>query len=400
MSSGSLSQRAVVVCPVVPYPAVGGSHKRTLRLLEAMDRAGAHPHIVTADHRSCAGVAELRSRGWDVDVLSHPTPQLRSRARQHLRRLPSPYLTLVAARIRELSGGGSAFVQLEHTQSAYYGEAIAGARCILSLHNVDSRLARSVVRTERPFTVEWVRAWNRWHAMRSVERRAVQSAEVVLCVSDLDREALEPLSRKVLVVPNGVDESLFAISPVLPREERVLFFGQFDYRPNAAGLARFLQEGWPELLAFRPAARLRLAGAGMAPDLLRVVARTRAVEPLGFVPDVEHEIAASRLVIVPIWAGGGTRLKVLESLAAARPLAGTPLGVEGIGFEHDRHGLVAETPLELARASASLLADTPRSLRLAAEGRRLAERFRWSGTVRPAEELYARWLSDPLDRGA
>ena len=399
MNGGPQSQRAVVICPVVPYPAVGGGHKRTLRLLEAMDRAGAHPHLLTADDRGSQGVAELRSRGWEVDVLPHPPSRLRSRVHQHLQRLPSPYLPAIAARVRELTSEGCAFVQVEHTQSAYYAEAIAAARCILSLQNVDSRLARSVVRTERPLTLQWARNWNRWNAMRSVERRAVARADVVLCVSEFDRRELEPLSRNIIVVPNGVDEPLFAIPTDLPREERVLFFGQWDYQPNAAGLQRFLHEGWPELLASRPAARLRLAGAGMGADLLRAVERSNAVEPLGFVPDVEDEIAASRLVIVPIWAGAGTRLKVLESLAAARPLVGTPLGVEGVGFEHDRHGLVAETPLELARASASLLSDTPRSLRLAAEGRRLAERFRWSETVRPAEGLYARWLSDPLERG-
>jgi glycosyltransferase involved in cell wall biosynthesis len=99
------------------------------------------------------------------------------------------------------------------------------------------------------------------------------------------------------------------------------------------------------------------------------------------------------VVIVPIWAGGGTRLKVLESLAAGRPLAGTSLGVAGIGFESGRHGVVADTAAALGHAVAELLADDGLSLRLATEGRRLAERFRWARVMSPAEQLYARLLA-------
>src|SRR5919106_5558473 len=60
------SARAAVICPVLPYPPVGGGHKRTLRLLEAMERAHVTPQIVTTDGSRPDGVAELRGRGWSV----------------------------------------------------------------------------------------------------------------------------------------------------------------------------------------------------------------------------------------------------------------------------------------------------------------------------------------------
>jgi glycosyltransferase involved in cell wall biosynthesis len=71
---------------------------------------------------------------------------------------------------------------------------------------------------------------------------------------------------------------------------------------------------------------------------------------------------------------------------------GTPLGVEGIGFEHGWHGIVAETPAALADAAATLLDEPERAGRLGAEGRALAERFRWSEATRPAVALYERLL--------
>jgi glycosyltransferase involved in cell wall biosynthesis len=381
----------VVISPVLPYPAVGGGHKRTLRLLEAIERAGGAPHVVTADPRPSAAADALRARGWGVELFSEPRG-LPARARQHAARLPSPYVPELAARVGELVAEGCAFVQVEHTQCAYYEHVFDGTPWVLSLHNVDSALLRGIAHSERPLSRAWVSAWNRSRALRALERRKVPAADAVLCVSDADRDMLAALGSEPLLVPNGVDDSFFEVPAAPPREERILFFGQFDYAPNASGIARFLAEGWPHLAAARPAARLVLAGRGMAPGLERAVAAAERVEALGFVDDVERELAASRFTIAPLWEGGGTRLKVLESLAAARTVVGTPLGVEGMGFEDGRHGAVADTPSALADAAASLLESPELASRLADEGRRLAARFRWSEATRPAAALYERLL--------
>jgi glycosyltransferase involved in cell wall biosynthesis len=385
-------RRAVVICPAVPFPPLGGGHKRTLRLLEAIERAGAVPHLLTDDPRSPDGVEALRERGWEVDVVPRSPPTLRARSIQHLRRLPSPYLELVAGRLRALVAEGCAFVQAEHTQSAYYTAAIDPARSILSLHNIDSERLRSVAHNERPLTLAWGRAWNRWHSTRTVEHRSLGDADAVLCVSEADRERIAARARRVLLVPNGVDDDLFEVGDRLPETEDVLFFGQLDYGPNQDGLERFLLEAWPALAAARPAARLRIAGSGMSTSLSALVDRADGAEAVGFVPDLRSELARARLAIVPLWQGGGTRLKALESLAAARPVVGTRLGLDGIGFRHGVHGLVADTPAELARACERLLVDAEASHALAAAGRRLAKGFRWERVTAPAEAIYRAWL--------
>jgi glycosyltransferase involved in cell wall biosynthesis len=387
------ARRAVVICPVVPFPPVGGGHKRTLRLIEAMERAGGAPHLVTHDQTSPEGVEALRRRGWAVDVLEPVRPTLRSRAVQHLRRLPSPYLTPVAERVRSLVAQGCAFVQAEHTQSAYYGGALAPAKWALSLHNVDSELLRTVVRDKRPLTPGWGRAWNRWHSTRTVERRVLARADAVLCVSVRDRDWIASRTARVLLVPNGVDGDLFEVDGRGGDGEDVLFFGQLAFAPNARGVERFLREAWPAVVAERPRARLRIAGAGMSPSLAAVVERTPGAEAVGFVPELTTELRRARLVVAPLWQGGGTRLKVLESLAAARPVVGTSLGVGGVGFEHDVHGLVADRPEALARACVELLADPGRSRSLGANGRELADAFRWERVTAPAERLYRDWLA-------
>ena len=264
--------RIVVVCPVVPYPPVDGGRKRTLRLLEAAERVGLTPHLLTTDPGPEGALEALRGRGWTIEVLAEPGQGPRARLRQQLRRLPSPFLPAVDARLRELAGSPDVLVQVEHTQSAYYGRALRDVPWVLSLHNVDSELMRSIARTERPGTVAWLRAWNRWQAMRAVERREVARAPAVLCVSERDRDLLARDGAEPVIAPNGVDDEFFEVPAEGGEEQRVVFFGRLDYPPNDHGIVRFLREGWGIVLAANPEARLRVVGGG-ASARLRELAR-------------------------------------------------------------------------------------------------------------------------------
>ncbi|TMK57659.1 MAG: glycosyltransferase [Actinobacteria bacterium] len=384
------SDRLLVVCPVLPFPPIDGGRKRTLRLLEAAAAAGFIPHILTTDGEDPTLVAALRERGWTVEVLAPPPTTLRHRLHQHLKRLPSPFIPSVDARLRELVHEPRTVVQIEHTQSAYYDQALAGIPWVLSLHNVDSELLRTIAQTKRPGTAAWLRAWSQWQAMRTVERREVRRATATLCVSESDGRQLEAPGAELIVSPNGIDDDFFEIPLEGAEADRVLFFGRHDYPPNEHGLARFLREAWPLVSAARPGARLRIAGSGATEEVRELSAATPGVEFIGFVDDLSAEIAASSLTVVPLWAGGGTRLKVVEGMASSRPIVGTGLGVEGVGFESGRHGIVAESPPDLATGVTELLADPGRARELGVAARAHADRFRWKYTTAPAVDLYRR----------
>jgi polysaccharide biosynthesis protein PslH len=391
------SDRLLVVCPVLPFPPIDGGRKRTLRLLEAAAADDFIPHILTTDGEDPDLVEALRGRGWTVEVLAPPPATPRHRLHQHLRRLPSPFIPSVDARLRQLAGDPRTVVQIEHTQSAYYDRALTGVPWVLSLHNVDSELLRTIARTKRPGTAAWLRGWSQWQAMRTVERREVKRATATLCVSESDREELEAPGAELIVAPNGIDDGFFEIPLEGAEPDRVLFFGRHDYPPNEHGLARFLREGWPQVTAARPGARLRVAGSGATEEVRELSAATPGVEFIGFVDDLNAEIAASSLTIVPLWAGGGTRLKVVEGMASSRPIVGTALGVEGVGFESGRHGIVAESPRELAAGVAQLLGDPGQARELGLAAREHADRFRWRYTTAPAVDLYRRLLGRTPD---
>jgi polysaccharide biosynthesis protein PslH len=384
--------RALVVCPVLPHPPVTGGQKRTLRLIEAIARAGGRPHLLTADDRDPRAAEALRARGWAVELVPEPPPSARRRIRQHLERRPSPYLTGVAARIRSLAPG-SALLQLEHTQSAYY--AVAGVPTVLSLHNLDSRLLERVARTRTPGTPAWARDWNRALATRTTERRAFPHADLVVCVSREDAEAAAAAGARTLLAPNGVDPELFAVRPA-GAAPRAAFFGTFGYEPNARGLQRFLADGWPEVRRRVPDARLAVAGAGLEPARFGA---HQGVEMLGLVEDVAELLAGAAAVVVPVWEGGGTRLKVLEALAAARPVASTTVGVEGIGVAEGREALLADDPKALGAALARLLSDPGTAAEMGAAGRKLAEPYRWERALADLERVYRGYLDTRRESG-
>lgn len=377
---------AALVCPRFPYPPVSGGVKRTLRLAECMQRAGLHPTILTDDRPDPGALGELARRGMGCQVAGDRGFGWTRRVQQHLLRLPGPRSGSIVSGARAIAAEGG-MIQLEGVIAASHVAFQSSGPIVFSTHNVEEELAYSAAGAVPRLTVDGLRRRYHAHRVGRTERRTARVADAVICVSDADAEAFAREAQHVVIAPNGVDEEFFAV-PITDRGEDVLFFGQFTYAPNLEGVKRFLAGGWPVLARLRPQSRLLIAGEGsrelLGPDL----ADDSRVVVVGLVDDVAATIARARLTLVPIWRGGGTRLKVLESLAAGRPVVGTPLGVSGVGFQSGRHGLVAESPTELGAAAAELLAQPEVLAAMAAEGPRLAEAYRWERALAPAEELY------------
>jgi glycosyltransferase involved in cell wall biosynthesis len=263
-----------------------------------------------------------------------------------------------------------------------------GVPVIASLHNVDSK-ARAAEEAGKG-VAERARHRYRISRIAAVEARAVRTASLTVAVSESDRQHFERAgAKRVMLVPNGVDEALLDIDWAPGAGADVLFFGQLSYRPNTEGITRFIHLGWPRVRERAPEATLRVVGPNAGRELARVVDQTDGVELVGLVPELAPELASARVVIAPIRFGGGTRIKVLEAMAAARPVVGTGLGVEEIGFVDGRHGLIRETDAALADAVVELLHDPARAQRLGAAARALAQGFGWSRVSAPLEAYYA-----------
>jgi sugar transferase (PEP-CTERM/EpsH1 system associated) len=256
-------------------------------------------------------------------------------------------------------------------------------------HNLESELLDRYWRHERALPRRLYAAQT-VPKLRAAERIFLQSADAHLVVSDSDRRALLEIDPQanVCVVENGVDADFFRDRDGgEPRRFRILFVGAMDYSANVDAAVWFTREVWP-LVRGRSGLVLTLVGRSPA-AAVRALADGSDVQVTGTVPDVRPFYREALLQVVPLRTGAGTRLKILESMAAGVPVVSTALGAEGLRVRPGEHFLLAESPQEFRDGIFRLLDDAELWRRLAESGRELARReYDWSVVCAPMRELY------------
>jgi len=225
--------------------------------------------------------------------------------------------------------------------------------------------------------------------------RSLRKRFDALCIcKDEDRRLLDAGPAAVHVVPNGVE------IPANPRARphrpgNILFVGTLWYQPNIDSLTHFVSSVLPRIRTEVPQAGLTVAGRGPVSDELRALLE-RAGAALHESPatlDAFYDAAA--ISVAPLQTGGGTSIKVLESLAHAVPTVATPTAVRGLGLAAGTHLAVAESAEDFAAACVGLLRDPERGLALGRGGREeVARRFSWDFAGANARAALRQLLGD------
>jgi glycosyltransferase involved in cell wall biosynthesis len=157
---------------------------------------------------------------------------------------------------------------------------------------------------------------------------------------------------RVSVVENGVDTSYFRPQRDVERDPaQMLFMGSLDWRPNQDAAIQLLTDILPKVRASVPRASAVLVGR-RPPEWLRAkVNATPGAELHADVPDVRPFLARCGFLVVPLRIGGGSRLKILEALAAGTPVVSTGVGAEGLELTPGRDLLVANASEEMVSAA-------------------------------------------------
>jgi glycosyltransferase involved in cell wall biosynthesis len=277
--------------------------------------------------------------------------------------------TALAGREYELS-------VIEHFWCAAYLPLLArhAAKVVLNLHNIESLWHERCARTE-PWPVAALHRRFRTASL-ALERRLLPRFHCILVTSEEDGRlatSIAPGSR-VIIYPNGIP---FHPLPDSPKRFEVVFSGVLDYEPNRSAIRYFLHTVWPRLRRSHPGLRWRIVGRN--PEAVAsLVAGRPDIECTGAVDDAVRLMAESQVAVVPVLAGSGTRVKILEMWAAGLPVVSTTLGAEGLGARAGEHLLLADDPAAFAEAVSSLLASAESRLRLGKAGRaRYEEHFSW-----------------------
>jgi glycosyltransferase involved in cell wall biosynthesis len=286
----------------------------------------------------------------------------------------------LAAEVRRATTPAPDLLLVAYSQLAPFLHECQADRKIMDLHNVESWLMASYARSQG--AAKRLAAGMEASALRRLEARALSVTDAVAVVSRSDAERLPPVQASVLVCPNGwePEDSLPAAT-----EPVAAFVALMSWAPNVDAAVWLAKEVWPAVIRQEPRARLVLVGRDPAPAV-QSLARPD-VKVTGTVPDVRPYLAATRVALAPLRAGGGTRLKILEALGAARPVVATTVGAEGLEDLIGEGLTVADDPLEMAGVIAGLLQDPERAAQLGRRGREaVMARYRWDRTLAPLLE--------------
>jgi polysaccharide biosynthesis protein PslH len=271
-------------------------------------------------------------------------------------------------------------------------------RLILDEHNAEYVLQRRAFEIDLAVPSRWVAALyslQQWFKLRHYERHICKQMDGILTVSETDRQQLLKLrpGKPVEVVANGVDVTYFDevdVSGTPLGEASVVFTGTMDFRPNVDAVTWFAYAIWPRVIQAVPTARFYIVGRNPKSEVLNLEHESGIVAT-GAVRDVRPYLKGAVLGVVPLRMGGGSRLKILESMAASLPVVSTSLGAEGIDITPGENIAIADDPEEFARTIVALIGDSQRRAALAANGRRLvAARYDWPGIVPELDAIYGR----------
>jgi len=233
--------------------------------------------------------------------------------------------------------------------------------------------------------------------LKRYEASLVEQFDQTLAVSEIDKRALLQASptaskydSKISVIPIAVDCTTLQPIRRADGSHNILTVGTLFYPPNADGVRWFLSDVFSIVQKQFPAVTLSVVGPRPPKDIVEFGKRNaECVQVTGYVPDLQPYFERAALMVVPVRAGSGMRVRILEALARGIPVVTTTTGVEGIDAIAGEHLLVADEPNEFANAIVRLLRDPQLGATLAQNGRRLAEqKYDWQVVLPKLEAVY------------
>jgi polysaccharide biosynthesis protein PslH len=377
-----MKRSILVVAPYLPVPADFGGAIRVFHLVRELARDHDVMLIAPTTGSEFASIAEL---GRICDVTAVPagltarhSPGVSKRVMQARSIMSHRSFLEMATRSEQFEAVVDRLfltrqidlVQYEFTQMALFPPP-RPCPTIIDAHNIEHELLRRVARGHTsPLAAHLKRLESR--KIRRLEARLWGSVTTCIATSSRDAEAISAHAMAPpRVVPNGVDTAAFARpARVVRRPHHVVFTGVMRHQPNVDGVTWYVERVHPLVRQAVPGATVSIVGADPPASIRRLASSTVSVT--GRVDDVRPFLHEASAAIVPLLAGGGTRLKIVEAFAAGTPVVSTPVGAEGLDVRNDVELLIAADPKEFANSVVSLLTNPVLAERMTRAALRLA----------------------------
>ena len=401
--------KILVVYPYVPYPLNRGAYHRAFHLLKGIARDHDVDLLALAENGEGAEhkhVFEEFCREVEVAPFQHPAWE-KLFPKRLLNPIPSTIahwsvsVAREAIRRRLQRERYDAVHILDLVLAQFFMDEHRDIPLVLDRTRVD--LQYQLMEREHlnfSFKNRLLNWENRFKLSRFEKAAAERCAFEVVCGPDDESFIREHISRTVpvAVIPNGVDLEFFhPESSNEPRaaEPTIIFCGAMDYNPNVDALRWFFKQMHAPLLQRVPDLHVLIVGKDPIAEV-RAYGERPGVTVTGGVPDVRPYYKRAWLQIVPLRIGGGTRLKIVESLGIGTPVVSTTIGAQGLDLKHDQDILLADSAERFVDETARALQSTELRERIQRTGMQTAHaRLSWTKLGADLSAVYKQLQSTP-----
>lgn len=402
--------RILLLTQVAPYPPDAGPKVKTHYLLRKLSESHDIDLVTFArDDRERGAARELgelcssvttvdldrkawrepfyAARGWSTG-----TPFLVARDRRK---------ALARVVQEHLATGGVDIVHADQISMAQYlpsGKSKPeGLKTVFDAHNAVWKLVQSLA-GDQPSIAHRAAASVEWRLLKRFEGRACRTSDLTLAVSGIDAHELERAAGRefnVAIAPIGVETHDIEQAPVAQDRRRILSVATMHYPPNTDALRWFRDRVWPLLSTKEQSAGLDIVGSRPPTDLIEWAETDPHVQVPGYVDNLAPYYREAGIFIVPLHAGSGMRVKILEAMARGLPIVSTTIGVEGLPVRDGEHVLVADDPEAFSRHVAKLLASPERRRQLGVAAREFSRQYDWRRCLEPVVDAYRQLETAP-----
>lgn len=349
------------LCPRVPFPPVDGGLLGLYNMAKALHLQGANVKMLafnTSKHfvnikevpEDFVKTYQLETVYLDNNLsLFSAFKNLFSKQSYHITRFISK--DFENALIKILENENFDIIQLDYLTMAVYIDVIrkySKAKLIYRAHNIEYRIWKRLAESENNF-------FKRWYLkllaerLKNFEYEVINKVDAIVALTEEEAKIFKEMGAKqpICIAPTCFFLEEFK-SAEEPKEFSLFHIGSMDWMPNTTGLKWFLKEVWTKVNATHPQIKLYLAGNKMPKEFFALSNDNCIVE--GRVQDAKKFMAEHSVMIVPLLAGSGIRVKIVEGMAMSKPIISTSQGAEGLHYENRKNILIADTPEEFYNA--------------------------------------------------
>lgn len=380
--------RVAIVDGDISFPATSGKRLRTLNLMLPLAKVHKLTYIARNTALTDTREASAFFADYGIETVFVDDPLQIKRGPAFYSKLagnvvsPLPYSVAshISADMRRVVSAYAASRTIDLCQLEWSGYSYClsyqTAPVVLQAHNVDAVLWQRYEEAEKNPLKRWYIS-QQCRKFRTFENSAFHRASRVVAVSAADAAAARGLygDLPIDVIDNGVDVAAYSRLQANAAAKTILFLGALDWRPNLDALEILLGEIFPLVRAVRPEAKLLIVGRNPPRWLRQRIENIENATLSADVADVRPYLAQSSVMAVPLRIGGGSRLKILEALAAGLPVVSTSVGAEGLALTPGSEITLADTPQALADALLDSFVNSVAAQQQAERGRTLVSKI-------------------------